>query len=153
MMISGRAFWAKVLNAPVASDMYPEQGRSWSVDVSLDKTVKKQLTDIGLAHKFKNKKDDRGDFISFRRKEFKSDGETKNQPIKIVDSRGQDWDPKVFIGNGSEVNVRFNTFEDRKKNLNPAILAIQVVKLVPYAPKAGDFDDFPVYDTEDEVIA
>ena len=146
MLIRGKAYWAKVLGEPLRNDNYPENPRQWSVDVAVDAKTLETLKEAGLFGKIKNKGDERGSFITFKRKEFKSGGTTANQAIKIVDHHGNAWDKRKLIGNGSEVNVRFNIYEDRRGGKNPAILAIQVWDLVTY--EAPNREDFPVKDTE-----
>lgn len=102
----------------------------------------------GLKAKIKNKGDDRGDFISFKRKEIRSDGVTA-KPIRVVDNLKKLWDQEVKIGNGSEVNVSFVVNEytyNGTTGKKPGLIAIQVVKLVPY--EGGNHEDFATYDEE-----
>lgn len=142
MLVKGKSYWNKLLGEPIRNDNYPENPRAWTLDVAVDKENLEILKEAGLFGKVKNKGDARGEFITFKRKEFKSDGVTLNQPVKIVDHHGNVWKKDVLIGNGSEVNVRFNVYKDRRGNPNPAILAVQVWKLVEYIGKGGD--EFPV---------
>jgi hypothetical protein len=144
LLIKGIAYWARVTGEPTRNEQYPDNPRAWSIDVTLDKETVAVLKEKGLFPKIKNKGDDRGQFITFKRKEFKKDGVTRNQPIKIVDHHGNPWKSNVLIGNGSVVNVSFNIYEDRRGQANPAILAIQVWDHVPYV--ANNQDEFPVKD-------
>lgn len=144
MIIQGTAFWAKVVGP--AQPGYDKTQKEWSIDVAISKEVKEQLVKEGLKAKIKNKGDDRGDFISFKRKEIRADG-TPSKPIRIVDGEKRDWDQKVLIGNGSTVNVSFMVNDytyNGAAGKKPGLIAIQVVKLVPY--EGGDHEDFATYD-------
>lgn len=160
MMIRGTAYWAKVVGKPVKA--YNPGEFEWTIDVAIDEATRKALAKAGLGDRVKNKGDDRGDFIQFKRKSVKADGEPA-KPIAIVDSKGQPWDDKTLIGNGSIVNVKFIineiTMQNGRKILKPNILKMQVWEHVPYESKG---DDFPVkednetkgkaeeWDTEDD---
>lgn len=140
-LIQGKGYWVKVLGAPHPG--YTEGDKSlapkeWSMDLSLDKAAIQQATSLKIISKTRNVGDDRGTFLTFRRREFKGDGVTRNQPIKVVDHQGAPWDPKKLIGNGSTLNVNFKLFEGRK-GPKPIILAIQVWDHVEYVGK----DAFP----------
>lgn len=144
-MIQGKAFWAKVVGKPVKG--YNEGDLEWSIDVAVDAAARKKLVELGLEEKIKNKGDDRGDFINFKRRARKKDG-TESKPIKIVDKYGKDWDG-ALIGNGSIVNVKFavNEWEFGKKSgVRADILALQVWDLVEYADK----EPFPVAEGGEE---
>lgn len=77
-----------------------------------------------------------GAYITFKRKELKKDG-SPNQPIRVVDSSGNNWNPKTKIGNGSTVNVNFALNEYKPKDFNANILSLQVWDLVVY--EGGEF--------------
>ncbi len=98
-----------------------------------DETVDR-LKAEGLGPKLKDKGN--GTYISFKRKELKTDG-SPNQPIRVVDHRGEAWDPKSKIGNGSVVNVNFaiNPYGADQKAAN--ILSLQVWDHVKY--EGGEF--------------
>lgn len=138
-ILSGVAHWAKVTGAPQAG--YDGVTKEWSIDVSLDEAGVQAFKDAGVAKRIKNKDDDRGDFVTFKRKEYKFDGETKNEPIRIVDAKKNPWPQDTLIGNGSKVNINYSINETRY-GLHPTLLAIQVVDLVEY--KGGGGDDFDV---------
>lgn len=144
MIINGICFWAKVVGA--AQPGYDKTKKEWSIDVSISKETKDVLVKEGLKSKIKNKGDDRGDFISFKRKEVRNDG-TLSKPIRIVDNAKREWDQTVLIGNGSEVNVSFmiNDYEyNGVAGKKPGLIAVQVVKLVPY--EGGEYEEFATYD-------
>jgi hypothetical protein len=148
MMIQGKAWYAKIVGAPKPG--YDKSKREWSLDVCVDDATRKLLAKEGVA--VRNKGDDRGDFITFKRPEFKQDGNPA-KPIEIVDHRGQPWD-KRLIGNGSVVNVKFvineNTYNGRTTK-KPGLIKLQVWDLVPYEGKGGgeyEETEFPTRETE-----
>lgn len=132
MLIQGKAKWAKVTGAPV--DGYEKKFKEWSIDVYIDEATEAKLIDQGLKDKIKNKGN--GPFITFKRKELKADG-TPNQPIRVVDHKGEPWNPKVKIGNGSTVNVNYALNEFKPKQFAANILSLQVWDLVAY--EGGEF--------------
>lgn len=131
MLIRGNAKWAKITGKPHAG--YEGKFNEWSVDVYVDEDTVKKLKDEGLGKKLKDKGN--GEYITFKRKELKIDG-SSNQPIRIVDHKGEPWNDNVKIGNGSVVNVNFiiNEFGKGEKAAN--ILSLQVWELVKY--EGGD---------------
>ncbi len=137
-LIQGKAFYAKVLGKPQPG--YDKEKNEWSFDLSLDEKGKAEAKRLGFTEKIKNKGDDRGDFIQFKRGEFKNTkpGEpaVANTPFSVVDQHGKPWDSKKLIGNGSTLNVKYSIYAGRKGN-KPIALAIQVWDHVPYT--AGGF--------------
>ncbi len=100
----------------------------------VDKQTEERLKAEGLTKKLKDKGN--GTYITFKRKEKKPDG-SPNQPIRIVDHKGEAWDNRK-IGNGSTVNVNFAINEYKPGENNANILSLQVWDLVPYEG-GGDF--------------
>ena len=138
--ISGTAYWAKVHQPHY--DQYNEQG-IFSIDVTVDAKTKKQLQDLGLGPRIKNKGDERNDFITIKRKYTRKDG-TKNSAPRVVDSKRTPVSPDILIGNGSLVNVAFDTYDyDIKgnKGVGSSLKAVQVTKLVEYSP-SENLDEF-----------
>lgn len=141
MIINGKIYWAKVLGEPIQSNF--DDYREWSFDLTLDDTAMKTLADAGMDPAVvRNNDDERGNFITFRRREFRKDG-TAGRPFSIVDRNTQPWDPKVRIGNGTVANVimalNVRTIK-RVEVLRPSAKSIQIVHLVKYL--GGDtFDD------------
>ena len=133
-LITGKAFYAKIVGKPVPK-YQPEDGNEWAFDLAVDANGVAQLKKLGLADKIKTKNDERGNYIQFRRGEYKGDKITKNDPIPIVDHRNQAWDGKTLIGNGSTLNVRFSVYPGRKGN-KAFVTAVQVWDHVEYVPKA-----------------
>lgn len=154
--ISGTSFWCQLLGEPVLN--YNKDGKEWSIDVGqLSEDTQKILIKLGLGPKIKNKGDDRGAFITFKRNSVKKGGPKAgeaNKPIKIVGPDGKtEWDPAIKIGNGSEVRVRFSVNEvvggpAKKKFIRGDILSMQVWKHVPFvAVERSEFEaneDAPV---------
>jgi len=144
MLIRGKAKWAKVIGDPVWG--YESKFKEWSIDVYVDEATVEKLKAEGLGSKIKDKGN--GPYISFKRKEFKTDlvtGEQKpNQPIRIVDHRGEPWDNRVKIGNGSTVHVNFAINEYGKNQKAANILSLQVWDLVKY-----EGGEFPVKEEDD----
>ena len=139
-VISGTAYWAKVHQPHF--DQYNEQG-IFSIDVTVDAKTKKQLQDLGLGPRIKNKGDERNDFITIKRKYTRKDG-TKNSAPRVVDSKRTPVSPDILIGNGSLVNVAFDTYDyDIKgnKGVGSSLKAVQVTKLVEYSP-SENLDEF-----------
>ena len=144
MVIQGKAYYAKVLGKPAWG--YKNQHKEWSMDVALSPETKKALTDAGVTKSvFKNKDDDRGWFLTFRRRELKKDG-TPGTPIKVVDKKGNDWPQNSLIGNGSVVNVMV-ALNEYEGEIKPGLIKVQVVEHVPYEGK-GDDEDFPTYNDD-----
>lgn len=143
-----KAYWAKVIG-PARPTKYNPDGE-WSVDLSVTPELKKALKEHGLSKKIKNNEDDRGDYVTFRRKGKKTDG-TDAKPIQIVDHHGEQWDGKTLIGNGSTVNasVIFEPFRSDDSKFQMKLMALQVWNLIKY--KRSDFptrDDAPSSEVE-----
>mgnify|MGYP003139973305 FL=1 len=139
-VISGTAYWAKVHQPHY--DQYNEKG-IFSIDVTVDAKTKKQLQDLGLSPRIKNKDDERGEFITIKRKYTRKDG-TKNSSPRVVDSKKTPISPDVLIGNGSLVNVAFDTYDYNvggNKGVGSSLKAVQVTKLVEYSP-SENLDEF-----------
>lgn len=152
LILQGSAYWAKIVGDPQPG--YDKTQKEWSMDLgNLTEKNIATLKEAGLGHKVKNKGDDRGDFIQFKRKALKKDQATgamvPSKPIEIVDKDKNPWDGKTKIGNGSTVNVKFlvnETTYNGKKFLKPGIIGVQVVKHVPW--EGGDHEDFPEYNED-----
>lgn len=137
--IQGKAFWCKVLKDPV--DNYQKDGKEWTVDVAVDSATAATLADLGLGSKIKNKSDDRGNFITFRRRDVKRSGDKAgqaNQPISVYKPDGRTpWERDMDIGNGTVVEVKFsiNSYPHKisKKPVTQAnILSMNVLEHVQY---------------------
>ena len=143
-LIKGKGEWVKILGQPHPGYTEGDPAtapREWSMDLVLDETGQAQAKRLGIGKKVRNKAGK--NFLTFRRREFKGDGHTANQPIKVVDHHNNPWDRSKLIGNGSTLNVSFKLFEG-KKGPKPVIMAVQVWDHKPYVGKS----DFPVREEE-----
>lgn len=133
-MVSGKAFWTKIVGAPRPNKFNPKVPQ-WSFDLSVDTENQQKLLEKGMkASYLKNKNDERGVFLTFTRDSIKTDG-SPGKPFRIVDSKNNPWPDGVEIGNGSDVNVvvTLNEREFRgQKFLKPSAVAVQVWNLVKY---------------------
>ena len=139
-VISGTAYWAKVHQPHF--DQYNEQG-IFTIDVKVDAKTKKQLQDLGLGPRIKTKDDERGEFITIKRKYTRKDG-TKNSAPRVVDSKKTPISPDDLIGNGSKVNVAFDTYDYNvggNQGVGSSLKAVQVIKLIEYSP-SENLDEF-----------
>ena len=147
MVIQGTAHWAKVLGAPGWG--YKKQHKEWSVDIAISEAVKKQLLAAGMTKSvIKNKGDDRGDFLTFKRREFKRDG-SPGKPIAVFDREGEEWPQNKLIGNGSIVNAKIVLNEQDDGEVKPGLIKLQVWEHVEFEGREGDDEDLPI-DTSDE---
>lgn len=149
-VIRGRLDWAKVLGAPILNT-YSEE-KEWSVDVTPDDKSKAEAKRLGMKLRTPKGNDKRKeDFLSFRQREFRNDPKTgekvKNDPIHVVDVKGEPWDPSAKIGNGSVADVKFTKRDyGVGKPKGFYIKAIRVLEHVSYetqefAPLSAD-DEF-----------
>ena len=149
VFIRGPIYWPKVLGAPVPN--YNKDGNEWAFDLSLTKDGLTQAKAVKVQKKpalnIKNRDDERGDFLSFRQRELRADGEPNN-PIRVIDSAGNKWPDDVKIGNGTIADVKFEV-RDFGVGKFPGIYprAIRIIEHVPYetsefAPLSSDDEYF-----------
>lgn len=147
VVLRGEAMYAKVLGDPVLN--YNKDGKEWKLDFKLaDKNSEAELKKLGIADRIKSKENylDGAPFLTFKQAEFRKDGVTPNQPIKVVDIAGKEWSQDKLIGNGSKVDVKFVVMDfgpGKKKGVY--IRSIRVLDHVPY-----EKDEFPEIDENDE---
>lgn len=136
MIIRGNVKWAK-LDPKNPGWGYKNAHKEWSFDFSLDEATEKKLLAEGMSKDYiKNKGDDRGNFLSFKRRELKRDG-TPSKPFEVKDKYGNDWDHSKKIGNGSVMDVKIVLNEvDGQKGLKPSAIKMKVHELVEFG------DDF-----------
>ena len=130
-VVKGKAFWAKLENPTNQFD--PDKPR-WSIDVSLDKEGLAVINEAGIP--IKNKNDDRGQFASFRRDKFLSNGVELTKP-RLIDAKKNDISG-TLIGNGSVVKVSFYAKEynvNGRQGVRGVLKDVQVLSLVPYERK------------------
>ena len=134
MVIQGKAYWAAVKSPNTTFD--PDG--MWTVDVcNLDEA------NLNIANKdsliVKNKGDDRGDFVTIKRKVMRKDGQRNRQP-ELIDGQKKSLD--CMIGNGSLVNDLYSTYDWEyrgRKGTSADLRTVQVLDLVPY--KDGNDDE------------
>lgn len=138
-IIRGLANYAKIVGAPQPG--FDNGPAEWTFDLLLDEQGVKDFTSSG-ADKFYLKNKDGKDYVRFTRKATKQDGDPA-KPIEVLDHRGQPWDGKTLIGNGSVLNVSYVLNEVKskgQKRLKPSVLRVQVWELKAYKPK----NEFPI---------
>ena len=133
-VISGTAYWASISQPNTTFEP------CWTIDVSLDAEGIAKVKADGLS--VKNKGDERGDFVTIKRKVEGKNG--SNQAPELVDSQRQPMF-NTLIGNGSKVNVLYRPYDwswKNKEGRSADLQKVQVVELVPYSSdcEAEDFD-------------
>ena len=146
-VISGTAYWASVINPNTKFDA----DGVWTIDVgNLDDLNKKKAQKDGIT--IKNKGDDKGDFVTIKRKVRNAKGSLNRQP-NVVDAQKR-LITETMIGNGSKVNVLYEPFEwnfGGKTGVSADLRAVQVTELVPYTTEEDDaFDVVPDGFTSEE---
>lgn len=136
-MVRGIAQWAKIIT-PVPT--YDKTKTEWCMDLVLDKDAKKYLAGLGLGPKIKTNKNG-DDIFKFSKKTTKSDG-SDSKPVEVVGRDGKPWDPKIKIGNGSTVNVRFMVGDNNLGGKKVNHFDVQVWDLVEYEGGSGG-EEFP----------
>jgi len=136
-VITGTAYWAAITNPNTTFD----SDGIWSIDVAnLDKKNLEMVKKDGLA--IKNKGDDRGDFVTVKRRVRRKDGSLNRAP-DLVDGQKRTM-TNTLIGNGSKVNVHYTTYEWEFKGragVSADLRAVQVVELIPYNTEADEAFD------------
>lgn len=137
--IRGTTSFAKVMSYQLDKN-FNKDGLEWSVDIQLDDPSgdEKRLKKLGIGDRIRQKDNylDGAEFMTFRQPELKADG-SKNDPIKIVDAKGNKWPDDVELGNGTKVDVRFVVKDygaGKKKGVY--IRGLRVLDHVPYERKA-----------------
>ena len=147
-LISGKAYWASI-TAP--NTTYEP---CWTIDVTLDEENYKKVIADGVP--VKNKSDERGNFVTIKRK---VDG--KNGPKlapELVDAQRQPMF-NTLIGNGSDVNVLYRPYDwnhEKRSGRSADLQKVQVVNLIVYEPKdSQEPEDFEVlesgYTSDDDI--
>ena len=109
----------------------------WSIQVEVDDDNRSVIESAGLP--IANKGDDRGDFVTIKRKVMRKDGTQRAAPI-VKDSQNNLWNGKL-VANGSKVNVKAIPYEwdyAGKSGISADLAAVQVVELVEYGDKGFD---------------
>lgn len=143
-IISGTAYWASIQSPNTKFDA----NGVWTINVSLDAAGLKKAEELGIDGLIKNRGDDQGDYLQFKRKVKRNDG-TENNPPKVLDSGKKVIPSDILVGNGSKVNVKFNTYEWKfggRTGTGLDLIAVQVTDLVEFGE---DFEDLSGSSSED----
>ena len=139
-VIKGNAYWASIVSPNTTFD----SDGVWSIDVgNLDKKNIEIAKNDGL--EIKNKGDDRGDFVTVKRKVRRKDGSMNKAP-EVKDAQKRTM-INTLIGNGSEVNVLYSTYDwefKGRSGVSADLRAIQVTNLVPYNVDADADEAFEI---------
>jgi hypothetical protein len=137
-IITGKAYWASITTPNKTFDI----DGVWTLDVcNLDKKNIEMVKADGLT--IKNKGDDRGDFVTIKRKVKRKDGNENLAPI-VVDAQKRPL-INTLVGNGSVVKVLYSTYDWEFKGRNGTsadLRSVMITDLVPY--EAGPKEDFDV---------
>jgi hypothetical protein len=129
----GVAYWAGVLGEPKADKF--DDALKWSLDLEVDDEERARLVGLGI----KSKENNPNVFV-FKRYLINKKTGNNNPPPNVVDAGKNPWDQESLIGNGSKVNVAFNTYPhpmDSKTGLGKGLQAVQVMEHVPYGVGSG----------------
>ena len=144
-LISGKAYWASI-TAPNTT-FEP----CWTIDVTLDEENYEKVIADGVP--VKNKSDDRGNFVTVKRKVDGKHG--PNTAPELVDAQRQPMF-NTLIGNGSDVNVLYRPYDwthKQKSGRSADLQKVQVVNLIAY--ESDDSEDFEVlesgYTSDDDI--
>ena len=138
MIVRGIAKWASV-QAPNTT-FEPE----YSIDLEVSDQDAQTLRGQNLVVKEKDGKN----VIKFKRKVTRSDGEENPKP-KVVDADAMPFGE--LIGNGSEVNVQYRTYDwtwAGKSGVSADLVGVQVLKHVAYG--GTEFEPVSVNDTPEQ---
>lgn len=142
--LRGKLHWAKILGNPQPN--YLKDANEWTMDLSLDKDGVAQVKKLQLGGRVKDKKDDRGQFISFKQRELRKDG-SPAKPITVIDSSGKPWDQSEKIGNGTVADVKFEVVD---YGMGPDKMGVypRAVRILDHVPYEGS--DFGAISSDDE---
>ena len=113
----------------------------WSIQVEVNDDNRSVVESAGLP--IANKGDERGDFVTIKRKVYRKDGSERQAPI-VKDSQNNLWNGKL-IANGSLVNVKAIPYDWNyagKSGVSADLAAVQVVDFIEYTDGREDFAPF-----------
>jgi len=131
--ISGKCLYASITEPNTKFDPV------WSIQVEVNDNNRAVIEGAGLP--ISNKDDDRGDFVTIKRKVLRPDGSQRAAPF-IKDSQNNIWNGKL-IANGSTVNVKAVPYEWNyagKSGVSADLAAVQVVDFIEYTRDDQDFE-------------
>jgi hypothetical protein len=149
--VKGTAFWASIQKPNTTYEP------KWSVDLFVSEEDNQRLRDMGLTPKLvktnksgsisHNGREIGDEFFTFKRNVTRKDG-TPNVPPRVVDAHRNAIPATVLVGNGSEVNVAFNTFEwsaAGNSGVATDLRGVQVIELAEFSAGEPEFEDVPGY--------
>jgi len=131
--ISGKCHYASIIEPNTKFDPV------WSIQVEVNDDNRSVIEGAGLP--INNKDDDRGDFVTIKRKVLRPDGSQRAAPF-VKDSQNNPWNGKL-IANGSIVNVKATPYEWNyagKSGVSADLAAVQVVDFIEYTRSDQDFE-------------
>ena len=131
--ISGKCHYASIIEPNTKFDPV------WSIQVEVDEDNRSIIEGAGLP--INNKDDDRGDFVTIKRKVLRADGSQRAAP-SVKDSQNNPWNGKL-IANGSTVNGKATPYEWNyagKSGVSADLAAVQVVDFIEYTRSDQDFE-------------
>lgn len=145
----GKIYWAKVFGDPVLN--YGKDGKEWKFDFEPSEKSLAKIKEAGITDRLKEDKKGliKGPFLHFKQPELKKDG-SPNIPFRVVDAQGKEWDPETLLGNGTDVDVKFDVVDyGAGKFAGVYARGIRVLRHVPYEGGAG----FEPLSEDDEFFA
>jgi len=111
----------------------------WSIQIQVDEDNRSVIEQAGIT--INNKDDERGDFVTVKRKVLRRDGSQRTPPV-VKDSQNNPWNGKL-VANGSKVNVKAIPFEwsyAGNSGTSADLAAVQVVDFIEYTRDDQDFE-------------
>lgn len=138
--ISGKARWAKFF--------VPSKFNKYAVDINLDNASLGKVLELkkrGIKNKIKKDEDGYWITLSSPSRIDTRTGPKVMQPPTVVNKDGSPWDPKIGIGNGSDVicKVWIRSYKNPSTQTPETAIRLYGVKIenhVPFNPKS-DFED------------
>jgi|TARA_R100000544_G_scaffold16857_2_gene8015 hypothetical protein len=141
---TGEALYPALFEPKV--DQYTPTPGVYSIDLKVTDEERDRLIATGI----KPKQKDANVFV-FKRKPMTAKGNHMPAPT-VVDENKHGWDSAIKIGNGSKVQVAYDTYEHQatdKYGLGKSLSAVMVKELVEYAGGSTGVDEFDAVVKED----
>lgn len=136
--LSGKAKWAKFF--------VPSAYNKYTVDLNLDQESLGKVLALkkrGVKNVLKNEEGEYWITLSSPSRIDTKMGPKMMQPPGVVNADGSDWDPKVGVGNGSDITCKVwvRKYSHQGKDMVALRLyGVKVDNLIPFNPRT-DFDD------------
>lgn len=129
--VTGTAMYPKVFenNRDMHEGFHGHCNGAYTIDMILDKEELDKVTKSGC--RLSPRINDEGIGIKFKRNHEHPAIAALGGPPKVVDAEDKEWDPTVFIGNGSKVEVFFEVY-DTKMGKGTRLEGIRVLEHVPF---------------------